>query len=402
VQCDEDFPLGAIKIDRVIGEGAFGRVHVARYGSATVAVKFLNDELDDPCNDSDDVSSARSVSCRDPDTSLLSSVSQLGSSEQPSAASFLQRMRSRMSTLPRRPKKCGGVSATPVAHQSPSSAFEHEISIMSDLSHPNIASYYGVGTGLERPALVMEYARRGSLADVVSSSTIESLDWSTRIDYMRQVACGLEYMHSRSDPVQHCDLRAENVLITSSNVAKICDFGLARVYSSVSLCELGEEPAANNAGRTCVRRKTTVISEGRSRERNISSMRGTAAYLAPEVVNERPGTPEQAEVYALGVLAWYVAHCKVDVALEAMADEDDNDVVGADESYFARAFARMFGRSTASHQFAQVVCFKEIEGYQLRVGSHVPAKLATAISLCTAEDPNKRPSFSQVVAMLSA
>jgi len=408
VQCDEDFPLGAIKIDRVIGQGAFGRVHAARYGSVTVAVKFLNDEdVDDESGALESIPSMEPASFRDSELARNLSAFKLGCSDESGSAVFLKRVRSGLSSLPTLSKTRRDARKSLAADKTPTSAFGNEISIMSNLNHPNIASYYGVGRGLDRPALVMEYARHGSLADVVSSSTIESLDWSTRIDYMRQVACGLEYMHSRSDPVQHCDLRAENVLITSSNVAKICDFGLAKVYSPRSANEpCADEPCAELTPRSFesmfVLRRGKPNSGKTAAERSVSGKRGSAAYLAPEVVNERPGTPEQAEVYALGVLAWFVAHCNVGVALEEMQEREGSESAGADESYFARAYARMFGRSSASHQFAQVVCFKEIEGYQLRVGSHVPAKLAEIISQCTAEDPDDRPSFAEMLVRLSA
>uniref|UniRef100_A0A7S3BNL9 Protein kinase domain-containing protein n=1 Tax=Haptolina ericina TaxID=156174 RepID=A0A7S3BNL9_9EUKA len=46
---------------------------------------------------------------------------------------------------------------------------------------------------------------------------------------MQQVALGIYYLHSCRPPVLHLDLKSANVLLDSYGVAKVCDFGLARL-----------------------------------------------------------------------------------------------------------------------------------------------------------------------------
>ena len=51
------------------------------------------------------------------------------------------------------------------------------------------------------------------------------LPLSNRLSVLGDVAHGLLYLHERPSPVIHGDLTANNVLITSSLVAKITDMG---------------------------------------------------------------------------------------------------------------------------------------------------------------------------------
>lgn len=48
-------------------------------------------------------------------------------------------------------------------------------------------------------------------------------------DLMRQLVCGLAFLHSNR--VMHRDLKPENILVTSQGQVKLADFGLARIYS---------------------------------------------------------------------------------------------------------------------------------------------------------------------------
>lgn len=48
-------------------------------------------------------------------------------------------------------------------------------------------------------------------------------------DLMRQLLCGLAFLHSNR--VMHRDLKPENILVTSQGQVKLADFGMARIYS---------------------------------------------------------------------------------------------------------------------------------------------------------------------------
>jgi mitogen-activated protein kinase kinase kinase 13 len=89
---------------------------------------------------------------------------------------------------------------------------------------------------------------------------------------MLDVARGLEYLHQRKPSVIHRDCKSSNILITSKGVAKIADFGLAKVKQST---------------RSMVR-----------------SLVGTVNWQAPELWHPHPKYNHKVDVFACGAVYW--------------------------------------------------------------------------------------------------
>ena len=130
----------------------------------------------------------------------------------------------------------------PVAEVDRSRAqFVRECQLMSTLRHPNIVQFLGVCflQGSRLPALVMERLVT-SLHDLLDPNTETDspsspntpkpfFPLSLKCSILRNVACGLAYLHDQSPAVIHRDLSARNILLNPGMVAKIADLGVARV-----------------------------------------------------------------------------------------------------------------------------------------------------------------------------
>jgi len=109
-------------------------------------------------------------------------------------------------------------------------AFLSEINTLSVLRHPCIVQFLGVHyqDDAPLPLLVMEKMHQ-SLHKFIMDTPNCSLHVIAGI--LRDVACGLAYLHA--EKVIHRDLKADNILLTSNNNAKIGDLGVAKVAATL-------------------------------------------------------------------------------------------------------------------------------------------------------------------------
>lgn len=144
--------------------------------------------------------------------------------------------------------------------------FLQEARTASALDHTNI----GVIHGLEETAeghtfIVMAYYEGLTLQEQIRRGPMAPKE---AIDIMIQVARGLAEAHERS--IIHRDIKPSNVIVTRQGVAKIVDFGLARVASNAA----------------------TTLTAGPV---------GTLAYMSPEQVRNEP-LDRRTDIWSMGVL----------------------------------------------------------------------------------------------------
>lgn len=103
-------------------------------------------------------------------------------------------------------------------------ALNQEIETMQHLDHINIVQYLGCETKEMHMSIFLEYIEGGSVGSCLrkhgkfQEPVIRSLT--------RQVLSGLEYLHRQG--ILHRDLKADNILLDHSGVAKISDFGISK------------------------------------------------------------------------------------------------------------------------------------------------------------------------------
>uniref|UniRef100_A0A8C6TA42 Receptor tyrosine kinase-like orphan receptor 1 n=1 Tax=Neogobius melanostomus TaxID=47308 RepID=A0A8C6TA42_9GOBI len=124
--------------------------------------------------------------------------------------------------------------------------FQKEVSVLTELQHPNMVCLLGVVTQEQPVCMLFEFLPQGDLheflimrsphSDVGCSSdedgTVKSsLDHGDFLHMANQVAAGMEYLSSHS--FVHKDLAARNILVGEQLHVKISDLGLSReIYSS--------------------------------------------------------------------------------------------------------------------------------------------------------------------------
>ncbi|RQM24575.1 hypothetical protein B5M09_004595 [Aphanomyces astaci] len=145
-------------------------------------------------------------------------------------------------------------------------ALRREVAIMKKLDHRNVVRLVEVidDPSSQKVYLVQEYIEKGNLAEVAGGAPLPE---ALARKYLRDMLCGLQYLHFHK--VVHRDIKPENILVTSDDVAKIADFGAARM----------------------------VMNEAET----LTVAKGTPAFMAPEMFNiDAEYTGPSVDVWSLG------------------------------------------------------------------------------------------------------
>ncbi len=172
--------------------------------------------------------------------------------------------------------------------------FEREARAASSLSHPNICSIYEFGEHEGRPFIVMQLLQGQTLRDYLVSGGLKDsagaqVALDTLLDIASQIAEGLEAAHEQG--IVHRDIKPANIFITTKGVAKILDFGLAK---------LALQPSAEQAI------PPELGGKGALDDRIPPRAAGTAAYMSPEQVRGQQ-LDARTDLFSFGLVLYEMA-----------------------------------------------------------------------------------------------
>jgi hypothetical protein len=231
--------------------------------------------------------------------------------------------------------------------------FKAEVTIIGSIHHVHLVKLKGFCVEGPHRLLVYEYMAKGSLDKWIFNKNEEGhlLDWDTRFNIALGTAKGLAYLHEECEvKIIHCDIKPENVLLDDNFVAKVSDFGLAKLMN----------------------REQSIV---------YTTLRGTRGYLAPEWITNF-AISEKSDVYSYGM-----------VLLE---------IIGGRKNYDSRHNSEKAHFPSYASKMLEEGKLKEILDTELEIDEK-DERVVTAIKValwCIQDEMHLRPPMAKVVQML--
>lgn len=150
----------------------------------------------------------------------------------------------------------------------PKEKIQSEISILAQMTHPNIVKLIRVFENEHNVYMCMELCKNQSLIELMKNR--KRITESETRSYISQLIEGIKYIHSKN--IVHRDLKLGNLFLDDKMQLKIGDFGLSE----------------------------RIQYEGQM----LTSLSGTPNYIAPEILLKKEGHSYEVDIWAIGVIAY--------------------------------------------------------------------------------------------------
>jgi FixJ family two-component response regulator/tRNA A-37 threonylcarbamoyl transferase component Bud32 len=148
--------------------------------------------------------------------------------------------------------------------------FLREAKILSQIEHPNVVKVFDSDLPEEdvsTPYILMEYVDGKPLTDFIKQ---DSFNLEQKLYIIGQIASALAIVHKFG--VLHRDVKPSNILVTEDYVAKLSDFGIAKISDS----------------------SLTMTHE----------VLGSPAYMPPEIFKPNKLIDSRSDIFSLGILSY--------------------------------------------------------------------------------------------------
>ena len=373
-------PYDDIKISNFIGEGSYGSVYYGIWNNIEVAVKLVNQQIQQGNDETDTTTESELNTTYDDQTTTTTTTTTTGGTNSNQKKIKRKQVRKQQSEMEATTEYNESIMESEMEEEEEEemdeeddnysystillgkfNEFLREVWIMSCMHHKNVCSLIGI---CNNPmAIIMEYLPLGNLFRLIGSEeykmknngekltahqlAILSCREQIKNTKLKLLLCldigrGMKHLHNYSPPIVHRDLRTPNIFVSTLDInspvrAKVGDFGLSLHAAST-----------------------------------ISGGNFNLYWLAPEVMLNEQYTIK-IDVYSFGIIMWEL------LTLERPFEEYVDEFIGKSSADFKAAV---------------------INGLRPSIGSQCPPELGDLIKRCWTFNPLERPDFNEIVAEL--